>query len=200
MARLVFTIFLLLGLSGLAVADIPVGKPKPQPSPIVTQRSDGKLPSEPGYANMYINIGTADDGPTLIIEKSMLDKINAANAGTVASGSTGGLSMELSSVVAGVFLSLAMVFGGLWFVRNRRPISKLAATSLLLAVGGAATIVYANAGPPKKFDINSTIFKDEVLGYTTISGKVKIKVVDRNTGFDIGLTMPRTKTKKADEE
>jgi ABC-type Na+ efflux pump permease subunit len=180
-----------------AFGDIPANRPKPKPPQVP---SDGKAPSDPGYANMYINIGTADDGPTLIIEKSMLDKINAANTGMAASGSTGGLSMELSSVVAGVFLSLAMVFGGLWFVRSRRSVSRLAATSMLLAIGGAATIVFANVGPPKKFDINSTIFKDEVIGYTTISGKVKIKVVDRDTGFDIGLVMPKVKTKKADEE
>lgn len=38
-------------------------------------------------------------------------------------------AMDLSNVVAGGFLSLAMVFGGLWLVRRRRPTSSLATSS-----------------------------------------------------------------------
>ena len=72
------------------------------------------------------------------------------------------------TIVSGAFLSLALVFGGMWFVRSGKAASKegkaLIALAVLTGIGSAATFVYADIAPPQlENDITSKIFNQNAM-------------------------------------
>ena len=83
-----------------------------------------------------------------------------------------------------MFLSLAIVFGGMWFVRSGKTATKTGKTLVILAViagvGSAATFVYANIGPPLEArSITGKLFDKKVFTpYRFASGKIKIETSD----------------------
>ncbi|HEX8180680.1 MAG TPA: hypothetical protein VF525_14120 [Pyrinomonadaceae bacterium] len=115
---------------------------------------------------------------------------DAQSAATTARGFTLGAAQ---TAMAGLFLSLAFAFGGVWFVRARRPTNKLTSAALgvaLLAVAGGATasIVYANAGPPPVArSLTSKILTPEAIPYG-VYGQVKVELVEG--GDFITLVLP----------
>ena len=86
-----------------------------------------------------------------------------------------------------MFLSLAMVFGGIWFVRNGKSATKTGKTLVIFAfiagVGSAATLVFANAGPPPASrSITSALFDKKAFVYVnSASGKIKLEVSDQSS-------------------
>src|SRR5215212_3226656 len=73
---------------------------------------------------------------------------NGSDAATVASG---GIS-DTQTIMGGLFLSLVIVFGGVWLTRPGTLTTKsgkaVAATVICCSTAAFATLVYANAGPP----------------------------------------------------
>lgn len=84
------------------------------------------------------------------------------------------------TLVSGALLSLAFVFGGLWFVRTRPQNSRAVVTmAALLALGSIANLVYGNAGPPPAArEITGKMFTQSVHTYKQGSGKIKLEVSD----------------------
>ena len=84
------------------------------------------------------------------------------------------------TVVSGGLLSLALIFGGMWFVRPGRIHSKTVMVAVaLLTCGSVATLVYGNAGPPPEArSINGKMFSQAVHMYKGGWGKIKLEVSD----------------------
>jgi len=146
----------------------------------------------------------------LIIPKSQIKQLRAEleqldddsdNTAAVAQPSS---FSRTQTIVSGAFLSLALVFGGMWFVRSGKATSGAGKSLVILAVvagiGSAATLVYANAGPPRITSITSKVFdKDSFRFWSSVSGKVKIETSDEKT---VQLVVPDpqpTATPSADE-
>jgi hypothetical protein len=99
---------------------------------------------------------------------------------------------DAQTLMAGIFLSMALAFGGIWFVHSRRQTNKLARVALgvmILALCGAGTgLVYANAGPPPVArSLTSKILIQEAMAYG-VWGEVKVEIVE--TGNSITLVLP----------
>jgi hypothetical protein len=94
-----------------------------------------------------------------------------------------------------MFLSLAFVFGGIWFVRSGKAATKTGKILVLLAViasvGSAATFVYANAGPPPEArSITGKMFSQAVHYYKFGSGKIKLETKADGDGEGVELIVP----------
>ena len=92
-------------------------------------------------------------GARLLISQKTLERITktAANGGTP-SVTESVMQSSSRTIMAGLFMFLAISFAGVWFARSsQRRNRKTVAGVLLLAgvVGVATVIVRANAGPPR---------------------------------------------------
>jgi hypothetical protein len=93
---------------------------------------------------------------------------------------------KAQTVVSGMFLSLAFVFGGVWLVRSRKINPKASKTLVIGAAvflsGALATIVFANAGPPPEASrLTNKFFSEAVNIYKFGSGKIKLEVSTEET-------------------
>jgi hypothetical protein len=100
------------------------------------------------------------------------------------------------TIISGLFLSLAFVFGGVWLARSRKVDVKANKTLIVGAVlflsGALATIAYANIGPPMEArSITGKIFSDAVHQYNQASGKIKVE--STNEEYGIQLIVPDVK-------
>ena len=85
---------------------------------------------------------------------------------------------KTQTIVSGGLLSLALVFGGMLFVRRGHSKSVIA-TAVILACGSIGTLVYGNAGPPPEArSINGKMFSQAVHIYKGGGGKIKLEVSD----------------------
>lgn len=121
----------------------------------------------------------------LIIPKSQLKQLRAElEQLDDSSDKTASLSFtRTQTIVSGMLLSLAFVFGGVWLTRSRKIDTKASKTlvicSVLFLSGTVATIVYANAGPPPEARrITGKMFSEAVHLYKTGSGKIKLETSD----------------------
>lgn len=135
----------------------------------------------------------------LIIPRSLLEQMRAGLDGEDSRGAalaffnTGGAQ----TLMAGIFLSLAFAFGGVWLVRSRGQ-RRLGPASLCVAAlalsGVAATAAYANAGPPPVArSLTSKILVQEATWYGA-HGEVKVEVTDDQDY--IMLVLPKGKDEK----
>lgn len=142
--------------------------------------------------NLQIRIERNVKEARLVIPKSQikelraaLDELDADNDTTAAVEPAPPRSISpTQTIVSGMFLSLALVFGGIWFVRSGKRPGASAKTMLVLAViaglGSAATLVYANAGPPAEArGITSKMFVSGVQSYGSVWGKVRLETSDK---------------------
>ena len=100
-----------------------------------------------------------------------------------------------------MFLSLALVFGGIWFARSGKVSTRTAKAlmigDLLACLGSAATFVYANAGPPAEArSITSKMFSQSVHIYKFGYGRVKLEAKAESGGDRIELIVPDPKDEK----
>jgi hypothetical protein len=129
----------------------------------------------------------------LLIPRSQLKKLRAEldqmdddsdNTAAV----TNGIG-RTQTIVSGLFLSLALVFGGMWFVRSGKAATKTGKSLVVLAIlaglGSAATFVYANAGPPSEArSITGKMFSQSVHIYNFGYGRVRLETSPANEGDD----------------
>jgi hypothetical protein len=157
----------------------------------------------PVDATMNIRFSNSDKTARLIIPRSQLKQLRAeleeldGEAGTT-TAATAGLT-RTQTVASGAFLSLAFVFGGVWFVRAGKAASKkgriAAAGAFLFFSGAFATIAFANIAPPQSAPITSRIFDagafNNALG---VQGPIKIEISDSSSW--VQLVVPRVETEK----
>lgn len=173
--------FLLAATLGVS-ADIPNPKLYPQPQAPKGAEARMRIVADGGAAEVQ-----------LVIPRALLQELGTeAGEGNAApaAGLFGGSPGEARTVVAGVFLSLAFVLGGVWLVRSRRGVRPRAALgalalAVLTAAGGA---VYANAPPPRTRALNWNILVAEAKR-NGAAGPVRVTVAEE--GYEVVLILPK---------
>ena len=198
MKRVISLALLMLIASTAAYSDLaPARTPKPTPEPS----------SKAVKTYMSITMDPKTQVATLSIPREQLkqlraelDQLDPENGNTAAA--TGSLS-QMQTIVSGAFISMAIVFGGMWFVRNGRSATKSGRPFVILAmigiIGSAATYVYANAGPPPELrTISSTLFDKKTFGYwTSAGGSINLTVSEASV---VELKVPAPKNWPRDKE
>ena len=134
--------------------------------------------------------------------RAELERLDDGSETAASISSTGFTRMQ--TIVSGVFLSLAFVFGGIWFTRTGWLSTKsgkaAAGVMFVFATGAFATIVFANAGPPPEASsITGKMFTQAVHDYNVGSGKIKLEI--SNDVNVVTLIVPNPKdAKPAGEE
>ena len=134
------------------------------------------------------------DKPVLVIKKEMFEKLRAEFEGkTSASVFENSDINRTQTIVSGLFLSLALVFGGVWLARNKGKVSKSAAAVVVIAVlGMTATFVTANVRAPKNYGFSRSLFSGEMTTDNAYAeGKVKILIGEGISDNDVELLFPR---------
>ena len=198
MKRITLMIAILVVGSVAAYADIapPKQEKTPKPKPGVT-------------TTMFIKLDRNATEAVLRIPKSQikqlraeLEQIDDAEDNTAALTAPAENSFSRTqTIVSGLFLSLAIVFGGMWFARSGKASPAKTKTLVALTVmTAAASFVYANIGPPPEArTINGQIFSQAVHMYKQASGKIKVETMTESRRAVIELIVPDPKTSTLDE-
>jgi len=142
----------------------------------------------------------------LLIPRSMWEEMRAQLDGNDAQAATASARFHslggAQTVMAGIFLSLALAFAGVWFVRSRKGPNKLTPAAMALALmilcGAGAGLAYANAGPPSVArSLTSNILVPGALPYG-VYGKVKVELTDEES--QIVLVLPKGKDNNSNNE
>jgi hypothetical protein len=169
-----------------------------------------KSPKQAKSLVTYLNIRLDRDAKEakLIIPKSQIQQLRAAlndadNETDSTAAVTGSSYSRTQTIMSGVFLSLAIVFGGMWFVRSGKASTMPGKTLIILAVitgiGSVATFVYANAGPPPEArSITSKLFDQRIMSpYRFASGQIRVETTTEGEG--IILIVPDSTPKPGEE-
>lgn len=192
MKRLICTTTLLLLTSIAVFADLP----RPEKSP-----GSVKKPGKAIDTTLRIRLDRNATEARLLIPKSQIKELRAAlddldgDDASTAATSVASYS-RTQTIVGGIFLSLAFVFGGIWFVRSGNNLKKPGRTIAMLAIatgiGSAATFVYANIAPPLEArTITGKMFAPSVHAYGRGSGKIKLEVVDSPLSPELIVPNPK---------
>ncbi len=192
MKRLFCLTSMILLASAAAFADIA------RPQPYKTPRPNSSKSIETG---MTIRLDSEAKEARLIIPKSKIKELRAEleklddDADNTAAVTTPGAFTRTQTIVSGSFLSLALIFGGMWFVRSGKSATKTGKGLVILAVVtgivSAATLIYANAGPPQEArSITGKMFTQAVHMYGTGWGVVRLETRDQK---QIELIVPDPK-------
>ena len=175
--RIILTLSILV-LASTAFADIP----RPDRTPNRT-----KKPAEID-THLSIILDREAKEARLIIPRSQLKALRAELDGIDGGPdeTTSSSISRLQLIVSGVFLSLAVAFAGIWFTRSGKISSRAGRSAVvgmvIFAVGGLATIVYGNAGPPAAArEITGKMFSPALHVYKFGGGKIKLEVSDTET-------------------
>jgi hypothetical protein len=146
--------------------------PTPKPAPGIVTSMDIKLDRDATQARLLI--------PTSQLKqlRAELEQLDGDTDDT-ASVTTPGIS-RTQTIMSGLFLSLAIVFGGMWFVRSGKAATKTGKSLVVIAVvagiASAATYIYANAGPPQEArQITGKMFSPAVHTYGVGWGEVRLE-------------------------
>ena len=131
----------------------------------------------------------------LVIPRSLLNQFLAENTGdaSLAASLSGTTAPPAQTLIAGLFMSLAVVAGGFWLLRSRRklairPIAPLIAVSALFAF--AAVAAFGNAAPPNVFRFaNPGNLGRLTASGLPLSGMVRVEIVPN--GNEIKLIVPK---------
>lgn len=158
---------------------------------------------------MMIHLKEDAKEATLVIPRKQIQQLRAqldelddgSNTAAVVSGDE---FTRTQTVVSGLFLSLAIVFGGMWFIKSGKNATNtgrtLAIITILACVGSAATFVFGNAGPPPEArSITGKMFAQGVHIYGFGSGKIRLEISNDDKEY-VDLIVPNPKTSPTPEE
>lgn len=202
MKRILCLSLLILLTSVAAFSDIarPENTPKPKPTP--------KFKMSNTTMTMTIKMDANANQAILRIPKAQLKylaELEDQNTDGDNTAANAGSFSRTQTIVSGAFLSLALVFGGMWFVRSGKSATKAGKTLVILALvtaaGSAATLVYANAGPPPALrSISSKLFDKKAFQYwNRASGEIRVETSPGDT-IDLIVPDPAEPAKPAAEE
>jgi hypothetical protein len=187
------TALVLVATAVYAFGDI-AARPKPTPSP-----QEGKVVFHTGL--QIVPDAKAYEARLQISQATLQRLREATDNKAAANGSMTERLMQSSTrtVMAGMFMFLAISFAGVWLARSSQRRGQKAVAAIIMVIGmlGAATvIVRANAGPPgyyywQNLPQNLTQGKDT-------RGGLNIEIVSGDD--NIKLIVPMRNTKKPGEE
>ena len=169
-----------------------IARPKVTPTP------------QPGKVVFHTGLTVATDAKAyearLQISQETLKRIREAAGETSANESLTQRLMHSSTrtMMAGVFMFLAVSFAGVWLARSKqRPNRKVIAAAVLFAglLGMATVIVRANAGPPGSYRWRN--LPENLSKGQPTQGGIDIEIVPGDAGMT--LIMPLKKTTKPGE-
>lgn len=189
---LLATMFSIAAFADIRLPDTPAPTPAPKQKKALE-------------ATLSIQLDKNASEARLIIPKSQLRQLRAElenldddSENAAAVGVT-----KTQTIVSGLFLSLAFVFGGVWFARSRKSSGKInktiAAGAVLFLVGTAATFVFGNAGPPTALrTISGRLFnKQTFAGWNSAYGRVKVETSGEKDVIE--LIVPASEEIKSEE-
>ena len=204
MKKIALIFVLALCLTNLARADIRLPD-TPKPTPTAKPKPAAKEVRVPFNLRVQYNYTE----PVLQIPrqsiKSLRAQLDALDGGETNGATIAGTSAWSSTqtLMSGLFLSLAMIFGGVWFVRGKNfgKIQKTAASALVcLFVGAGAFAVFANVAPPPITVLDGNLFSGQMRGsYRGAVGTVKIELADKDDDR-ITLIIPHGQDEKNNDE
>lgn len=197
MKHTLYAVCIMLVLVAGAFADIARPDPPKTPKPPKQSKSID--------TDMYIRLDSDAKDARLIIPKSQIKQLRAQLDDMDDAGTTAAVvgSSRIPTIMSGGFISLALIFGGIWFVRSGKAASRYTkgavAALFVLGVASAASYVYANAGPPPSVrTINGKMFSMDMHYYNTGWGKIKLETTDENDR--VTLIVPNPPDKPSGEE
>jgi hypothetical protein len=111
-------------------------------------------------------------------------------------GAAAATSFNLSNAqtaMAGICLSLAFAFGGVWFLRRKR-VDRLGSITIIIGVvalcAASASVVFANAGPPPVARSLTSKILDPGLRWWGAEGKVNVTIVENGDVIELVLPKP----------
>ncbi len=199
MKRILCFTSLILLLATAAFADVP--RPDPTKTPKQVKGIDTTL---------TIRLDRTAKDAKLIIPKSQIKQLRAQleqldnDSDNTAAVTAPNSFLRTQTIVSGAFLSLALVFGGMWFARSGKTMTKTGKTLVIFAVlagiGSAATFVYANAGPPSEArSITGKMFSQSIHYMNYGTGKIRIETKEDSNSVELIVPNPDDKP-KSDEE
>ena len=165
-----------------------IARPKPTPKSLL-------------YSGLTITSDPKAFEARLVISENTLKNLQDAGARGNGDAALSQKIMHSSgrTMMAGLFMFLAISFGGIWIARSsqRRNTKAIAAAILVAAIFGVGTImVRANAGPPGY--IRWQNLPQNLKDAKETSGGVSIEVVPGDE--DMRLIIPMRKSSKPGEE
>lgn len=191
MKKIMMTAVLGLFAAAAAFADIP----RPDRS-----KNGSKVSFE---TTLDIRLRADEKEAKLIIPKSQIAQLRAqlesldnGSENSSAAVSSSGFS-STQTVMSGLFLSLAIIVGGIWFARSGKATTatnKGVVAVVLLSCIASASFVFANAGPPAEArSITGKMFSQAMHIYGFGWGKIKVETTDEDANR-ITLIVPNPKT------
>jgi hypothetical protein len=178
-----------------AFADI--SAPQPAPSPQKARRT-ATLPA----ARMLIESRNDATEARLQIPKNMLRQLRAeaerddatSNASTAALVDS---SRPAQTVLAGVFLSLALAFAGIFLARTRSRTARQSAAVALVLIAAAGALAFktlANARPPEPRTLDAGTLRRATTPNEELNGVIRVEVVDDPNVFKLIVPAATTAT------
>ena len=128
--------------------------------------------------------------PELRVPKKMAGNFagTLTGGGEIASGPS-----RTQTIVGGIFLSLAVIGGGLWLVKSKMPQAvKIGGATTMIAIFGLTVATWANKAPPW-YREQGTLPR-ALLNEAELHGRVAVVMVDSDDDT-IRLVIPKTSAK-----
>ncbi len=105
------------------------------------------------------------------------------------------------TIIGGLFLSLAFVFGGVWMFRSK-PSKTVVGLFIIVSCLITTTFVFANIAPPMGVrKLSNKTFSEEVNSYGFASGNIKIQISDnKSMSKDVELIVPAPQNNSNSDE
>ncbi|MBC7797279.1 MAG: hypothetical protein H7Z37_10440 [Pyrinomonadaceae bacterium] len=185
---ILMTLLMLFVFAPSAFADIAL--PKPTPTPVSKQTAKKKGVE----SRMTVRVGEEGSDTTLYLPRSTYKQLRAEFDEADESDMAAIQTNSTNTIIGGSLMSLALIFGGVWFVRSGKFGGKTAAGLLIFALFGAgATVVFANMAPPSSRKISSDMFSSEVQRFGYASGKIRIVVDNSQEAGNVTLVVSKDK-------
>lgn len=191
MLKIANLLILITILSIVALADIRLpDTPKPKATPTGKQ------------VELFVDVTSEVTEPTLVIKKSSSKLLRAAldeaegleNNLAQTESTSPNFTATSQTVIGGMFLTFAFVFGGVWFVRSKKPSKTVVGLFLIGVFATGSVLVFANIAPPRLLGISKNILSPEFNSGrgATAKGKVRVKIVNDSSAAspDIKLLIP----------
>lgn len=162
----------------------------------------GEVRTDLPYSRMSIERVEGLREARLQIPRSQLSQAGLS-AGPEQAGSQTWTTKGAGTVVAGVFLSLAVVLTGVMLVRSRRrgvAVGRAAAVALVCAgaAGLAAVAAHANLAPPLGYRPQDPGTLIRAVSGKSLKGSIRVEVVE--DGNEIKLLVPARSQRAGEEE
>ncbi|MEZ5429311.1 MAG: hypothetical protein R2747_23890 [Pyrinomonadaceae bacterium] len=157
--------------------------------------ADVPPPKKPVEAEARMAIYLVDDAkePKIVMSRQMLEHLLEAGGAEGATVKQSYLTGRTQTMISGLFLSLALIFGGVWLARSKkigRSSQMVAGATVMAMVGISVSVALANARPPLYTRITSNIFSQGMQAERSAYGSIKIEIVDEGSSDVIKLKVP----------